>query len=167
MAEPSPPERIRPALSFLDRAEADDPGDVTLAEQRPARSEIAGLLNVAVGAALVLRQRVILQGDTPVAFVSLWLPPELALATGLDRTEPLGESLRDLAASTGRPLSSVSERLTSRLPTSAESAGLAISRRDPVLGLLATVTDASGRPVFALDLAFPGDLYEVTDSYAV
>jgi hypothetical protein len=167
MAESAPPERVRPVLSLLNRAEADDPGEVTLAEQRPARSEVANLLAVEVGTALVLRQRVIVREDTPVVFVSLWLPPELALATGMDRVEPLGESLRELAASAGQSLRNVTERLTSRLPTSAESAGLAISRRTPVLGLLATVMDASDRPVLALDLAFPGDLHEVTDSYTV
>jgi GntR family transcriptional regulator len=170
MVESAPPERARPVLSLLNRAEADDPGKVTLAEQRPARSEVASLLAVEVGAALVLRQRVIVREDTektPVVFVSLWLRPELALATGMDRLEPLDESLRELAASAGQPLRNVTECLRSRLPTSAESAGLAISRRTPVLGLLAAVMDASDRPVLALDLAFPGDLHQVIDSYAV
>jgi DNA-binding GntR family transcriptional regulator len=170
MAESAPLESSRPVLSLLDRAEADDSGEVTLAEQRPARSKVASLLAVEVGASLVLRQRVIVQDDTaktPIVFVSLWLPPELALTIGMDRVEPLGESLRELAASAGRSFRNVTERLTARLPTSAESAGLAISQRAPVLGLLATVMDASDRPVLALDLAFPGDLHEVTDSYAV
>lgn len=165
---PSSAERPRPIRLLLDRAEAEDPGEVTVVEQRPARAVVAGLLSVAEGAALVLRQRLVTEDGTPAAFVSMWLSPELAMATGIDHLAPLTASVRQLIqTATGRRLGHVTERLTSRLPTSAEYRALGLGRNTPVLGVLATVTDTEGRPVLVVDLALPGDLHEVVDTYAL
>jgi DNA-binding GntR family transcriptional regulator len=151
---------------LLNRAETSDPGEVGVVEQRPARSQVAALLEVAEGAALVLRQRVVVEDGTPAAFVSLWLDPSLAMATGIDRLDPLVESVRQLIESaTGRRLGQVTEHITSRRPTSAEYTALGINRNAPVLGRLATVADTEGRPVLVVDLALPGDLHEVIEAY--
>ena len=167
-ATPSSADRPRPIRLLLNRAESEDPGEVIVVEQRPARAVIADLLGVAEGAALVLRQRVVVEDGTPAAFVSMWLGPELARATGIDHVEPLTSSVPELIQSaTGRRLGHVTERLTARLPTSAEYKALGLGRNAPVLGLLATVTDTEGRPVLVVDLALPGDLHEVVDAYAL
>jgi GntR family transcriptional regulator len=160
--------RPRPIRLLLNRAETEDPGKVTVVEQRPARAVVAGPLSVSEGAALVLRQRVVVEDGAPAAFVSMWLGPELAMATGIDHVEPLTSSVRQLIESaTGRRLGHVTEHLTSRRPTSAEYKALGLGRNTPVLGLLATVTDTEGRPVLVVDLALPGDLHEVVDTYAL
>ncbi|MCO5987891.1 UTRA domain-containing protein [Actinoallomurus spadix] len=160
------PERTRPIRTLLDRAEADDPGQVTYVEQRPARTGVARLLDVAEGAPLVLRQRVALQDGVPAEFVSLWLDPEIARATGLDTQTPVTTSVRELIESaTGRRFGRVAAHLTARRPTSAEVKTLGLARNMPVLGVLATVTDTQGRPVLVVDLALPGELYELTDAY--
>jgi GntR family transcriptional regulator len=165
---PSSADRPRPIRLLLKRAETEDPGEVTVVEQRPARAVVAELLGVAEGSALVLRQRVIVENDTPAAFVSMWLDPELAMAAGIDHVEPLTSSVRRLIESaTGRRLSQITERLTSRRPTSAEYKALGLGRSAPVLGMLATITDTEGDPVLVVDLAVPGDLHEVVDTYAL
>jgi DNA-binding GntR family transcriptional regulator len=159
-------ERPQPVRLLLNRAETADPGELGVVEQRPARSHIAALLEVAEGAALVLRQRVVIEDGTPAAFVSLWLDPELARTTGIDHLDPLTESVRQLIESaTGRRLCHVTEHITSRQSTFAEYKALGITRTAPVLGRLATVTDAEGHPVLVVDLALPGDLHEVIDTY--
>ena len=56
MAEaPSSADRPRLIRLILNRAETEDPGEVTVVEQRPARAVVADLLGVTEGAALVLR----------------------------------------------------------------------------------------------------------------
>ncbi|GAB2814034.1 hypothetical protein GCM10027176_18230 [Actinoallomurus bryophytorum] len=164
----APAGRPRPIRLLLNRAETEDPGEVTVVEQRPARAVVAGLLSVSEGAALVLRQRVVVEDGAPAAFLSMWLDPQLAMATGIDHVEPLTSSVRRLIESaTGRHLGSVTEHLTSRRPTSAEYKALGLGRNTPVLGLLAAVTDTEGIPVLVVDVALPGDLHEVIDTYAL
>jgi DNA-binding GntR family transcriptional regulator len=161
-------EPIRPIRTLLDRAEADEPGEIIVVEQRPARAEIAPLLEVAEGAPLVMRQRLVLQNDIPREFITLWLSPDIARTAGLDQWTPLTASVRQLIQSaTGRRFGHVTERLTARRPTSAEYKALGITRNAPVLGMRATVADTQGQPVLVVDLALPGELYEFTDVYAL
>lgn len=158
----------RPVRTLLDRAEADEPGEVTYVEQRPARTETARLLGVAEGAPLVLRQRVVLQDGEPLEFISLWLDPDLARAIGMDIQAPVSASLRQLIESaTGRRFGSVAEHLIARRPTGAEAKALGLARNVPVLGILATVTDTQERPVLVVDLARPGESREPADVYAL
>jgi DNA-binding GntR family transcriptional regulator len=162
---PLPP---RPIRTLLDRVEADEPGEVTYVEQRPARTGTARLLGIAEGAPLVLRQRVVLSGDEPLEFISVWLDPDLARATGLDVQAPATASLRQLIESaTGDRFAGVTEHLTARRPTSAETKALGLARNVPVLAVLATVTDTREHPVLAIDLARPGESEEPTDVYAL
>jgi GntR family transcriptional regulator len=166
MSEHMSSSAARPVRLLLNRAETEDPGEITVVEQRPARTVVAGLLSVSEGSALVLRQRVVVEDGAPAAFVSLWLGPELAMATGIDHAERLTSSVRHLVESaTGRRLGHVTERLTSRLPIYAEHRALGLGRNTPVLGLLATVTDTEGLPVLVVDLVLPGDL--LVDTYAL
>ncbi|WP_433179368.1 UTRA domain-containing protein [Actinoallomurus sp. CA-150999] len=158
----------RPVRDLLDRVEADEPGEVTYVEQRPARSDIAELLGVPEGAPLVLRQRVVLADDEPTAFIGLWLDPDVAHATGLDRLAPAAASVRaSIRSATGRDLGHVTEHLTARRATSAETKALGLPRNAPVLAVRATVGDDAGRRVLVVDLAFPGETYGFTDDYAL
>jgi DNA-binding GntR family transcriptional regulator len=117
---------------------------------------------------LVLRRRLTIADDAPYELASLWLPVELAETAGLDEDAPLTVSVRQLVQSaTGRRFGHVAERLTARRPSTEESKHLAVSQNAPVLGVLATVFDTAGRPVLVADLALPGDLHELTDSYAL
>jgi len=59
----------------------------------------------------------------------------------------------------------ITERLAARTPT-AEEAKL-LGSTAPVLGVLATVHDASGAALMALSIALPGELHELEDVYQV
>jgi hypothetical protein len=59
----------------------------------------------------------------------------------------------------------VTERLTARGPKKEESELL--SSPKPVLGVPATVHDAAGAVGMVMDTAFPDDLHELPDAYAV
>jgi DNA-binding GntR family transcriptional regulator len=158
----------RPVRSVLDRAEADETGWTTTVERCPAPAAIAGLLGLAESALVVLRRRLTIADDAPYELVSLWLPVELAEAAGLDQDAPLTASVRQLVQSaTGRRFGHVAERLTARRPTADEVNQLAIAENAPVLGVLSTVFDTAGRAVLVAELVLPGDLHELTDSYAL
>jgi GntR family transcriptional regulator len=168
-SSPTPTEEgSRPVRSVLDRAEADEPGWTTAVQRCDAPAAIAVLLGLAEAAPVVLRRRLTIADDAPYELVSLWLPVELAEAAGLDEDAPLTASVRQLVQSaTGRRFGHVAERLTARRPTAEESKQLGIPGTSPVLGVLATVFDTTGRPVLVADLVLPGELHELTDSYAL
>jgi len=44
---------------------------------------------------------------------------------------------------------------------------LGISRSAPLLALYVSARDASGHPLFAVDVAMPGDLHELEDACPV
>ena len=161
-------EAPRPVRSVLDRAEADEPGWTTAVERCTAPVFIAALLELAPAAPLVLRRRLTIADDAPYELVSLWLPMDLAESAGLDEDAPLTASVRQLIQSaTGRRFGHVAERLTARRPTKDECKQLAVPANSPVLDVLATIFDTAGRPVLVADLVLPGELHELTDSYAL
>lgn len=161
-------EAPRPVRSVLDRAEAEEAGWTTTVERCTAPAAIAGLLGLAESAPLVLRRRLTVTDDAPYELVSLWLPVELAEAAGLDQDTPLTASVRQLVQSaTGRRFGHVAESLTARRPTGEEAGQLAVPEDSPVLWVLSTVFDTAGRAVLVADLVLPGELHELTDSYAL
>lgn len=168
-AAPQPAEEsLRPVRSVLDRAEADEAGWTTSVERCAAPAAIAGLLGLAEAAPVVLRRRLTIADDAPYELVSVWLPVELAVRAGLDEDAPLTASIRQLVQSaTGRRFGHVGERLTARRPTTDEAAQLGIGKVSPVLSVLATVFDTTGQPILVADLVLPGELHELTDSYAL
>jgi GntR family transcriptional regulator len=156
----------RPVRSVLDRTEADEAGWTTTVEHCSAPGPIASLLGLAEAAPVVLRRRLTIADDAPYELVSLWLPIELAEAAGLDDDTPLRASIRQLIQSaTGRRFGHVAERLTARRPTSDEVNQLGITKTAPVLSVLATIFDTTGRPILVAELTLPGELHELTDRY--
>jgi GntR family transcriptional regulator len=186
-------ERSRPARSVLSIAEADEPGVVIAAEQRPAPAGVARLLGVAEQVPVWLRQRITHTADTTGdttdtadnraddtgedsagdraddavgELVSLWSTVETARAAGLDQAEALTTNVRQLIqAGTGSRVGHVTERLTARRPTAGEAKLLNVARNACVLAVLASVFDTGGRPLLVAELVLPGERYELEDSY--
>ena len=61
----------------------------------------------------------------------------------------------------------VVEQVTARHPSRTRSSCSASPRSAPVLALYVAARDASGSPLFALDVAMPGDLHELEDAYPI
>jgi GntR family transcriptional regulator len=61
----------------------------------------------------------------------------------------------------------VVEQVTARHPAPHEVKLLGITKAAPVLALYVSARDASGSPLFALDVAMPGTLHELEDAYPV
>jgi DNA-binding GntR family transcriptional regulator len=159
-------DQVRPARTVLDHPEVNGLVRVTRTEQTRAPARIAALLGVADGAPLQLRERLGLKGDLPCELVSLWAMPNVAHSSGLDQAEPLTVPVRQLLqAGTGARLAHVVERLSARRPTAAESKLLQLNRSAPVFGVLATVHDTDGRVLVAIEMALPGELHDLEETY--
>ncbi|MDQ2874139.1 MAG: GntR family transcriptional regulator [Actinomycetota bacterium] len=170
--------RGRPALARgserrgqaeLDRDESREPGELISAGRVPAPARVAAMLGVKPGSELVSRRRLIRQEDGEASeILTWWLSPELAGQTGLGAPDPVRGGIRNLLARTaGVRIDYVVEQIAARRADPHEAKLLGITKSAPVLALYVSACNASGRPVVALDMAMPGDLHELEDTYPV
>ncbi|WP_207400951.1 GntR family transcriptional regulator [Actinomadura roseirufa] len=160
-------EASRPARTVLDQAEAESSVEVREAGPAAAPAHVARLLDVG-GAPVLRRQYIGREGDTACELVSLWASQELGRTAGLDQAEPLTVPLRRLLqAGSGVRLAHVVERLSARRPTTEEAKLLEISKGSPIFGVLASVHDSEGRVVLVVELALPGELHDLEDTYTL
>jgi len=114
------------------------------------------------------RRRLLRREGEPSELVTWWLPVPLAAGTGLDADDAVRGGIRSLLARTGDVrIDHVIEQVTARRPAPDEARSLGISRSAPVLALYIGAREATGRTVLAIDLAMPGDLYELEDAYPI
>lgn len=162
------PERRRPGLAVLDRQETSASVKVVEVGRQAAPNTVAGLLGLADSAPAFLRRYVGFHDDIASELVSLWAPLDVARSAGLDHDGPLTVPVRQLlTAGTGQRLTRVDERLSARRPTDAEVELLKLGSEESVLSMQGAVWDATGRTVLVVDVALPGSLHELEDSYAL
>jgi DNA-binding GntR family transcriptional regulator len=159
---------VRPGQAELDRDEAREAGELIGAGLAEAPARIATLLGVSTGAELVRRQRLIRQEGESSEIVTWWVPPQLAEGTSLLDPEPVAGGIRaHLARRKNVRVDHVVEQVTARHPAAAEAKLLGIGKTAAVLALYAVARDAAGEPLFAVDVAMPGDRHELEDAYQV
>ncbi|MCP2337191.1 GntR family transcriptional regulator [Actinomadura rupiterrae] len=162
------PDPNRPGLAVLDRHETAETVKVVEVGRRPAPPEIAELLGLSADAPAFLRRYVSIYDQIPSELVSLWLPLDIARATGLEVAGPLTVPARELLSSAhDERLVRIDERLSARRATEQETEILELDAHEPVLAVLGVIRDASGRGVLAVDLALPGTLHELTDTFSI
>ncbi|GAA0568762.1 GntR family transcriptional regulator [Actinomadura livida] len=156
----------RPGLAVLDRQETSASVRVLEVDRRPAPNSVAMLLGLAESAPVHLRRYVGLYESIASELVSLWAPLDVARAAGLDQEGPLAVPVRELlTAGTKERLTRVDERLRARRPTDQERESLSLAEGEPVLSVLGSVVDSSGRAVLVVDLVLPGSLHVLEDSF--
>ena len=151
---------------LLDGAET---ASIKLLEAGPvkATTRIAGALNVATGARLVGRRRlVIADGVGPVELGTAYLAEGLADGTDVGSSTPLPEGLlRHVAQRKRVQFDHAAERISARTPTAEEAGLLEIGRRDPLLTVLLSVCDRTGTPLLAVDVLLPATRHELEDVF--
>ena len=158
----------RPGRAVLDRAEAADGGSVIEAGARPAPANVAAMLSLPENTPITMRCVLYSEADEPCELVTFWCPIELAEGTDLGRATPLTVSVRQhLHSVKGLRLDRVVERLAARHPLPDEVKALGLSKSAAMLGVLARIFDASGRPVLVVEIALPGTLHELEDAYTL
>ncbi|WP_344597992.1 GntR family transcriptional regulator [Actinomadura vinacea] len=165
-ASSGPAQHSRPGLAVLDRQEDETSVRVLEIGRRPVANPIAVLLGLAESAPVHLRRYVGLYDSISSELVSLWAPLDVARASGLDQEGPLTVPVRQLlTARTTDRLTRVDERLRARRPTDEERKALDLVENEPVLAVLGSVIDSTGRTVLAVEVVLPGSLHELEDSY--
>lgn len=160
--------QARRGQAELDRDETREPGELISAGTAAAPERIAVLLGISPGDELVRRQRLTRQDGEPSETITWWVPPRLAEGTSLADTAPMPGGIRaQLARHQNVRVDHVLEQVTARHPSTEEAKLLGIGKSAPVLALYVVARDASGNPLFALDVAMPGDLHELEDAYQV
>lgn len=159
-------ERSRPADRVLELPEADLSGELVQAGVKVAPPSVVKLLDLPEGAKAFLRQRLLAHDGEPVELASTWLPLDLAAGTDLASADLLDESIRQHLWSRKRVrFDHAVERITARHPSGEEAALLGATDTAPVLSVIVTAYDATGRPLQVVDLVLPGERHELHDAY--
>jgi len=150
----------------LELPETQASGEVVQAGVKLAPPHVAALLELKPGARAFVRQRLLSQDGEPVELASAWLPLELAAGTDLASPDLLDESIRHhLQARKKIRLDHGVEQITARHPTGEEAPLLRVAADAPVLSVIVTAYDATGRPIQVSDLVLPGERHELRDAY--
>jgi GntR family transcriptional regulator len=159
-------ERTRPAHDVMELSEAELAGDLVQAGVKLAPPHVTALLGLTAGARAFVRQRLLTEDGEPVELASVWLPLELAQGTDLASPDVLGESIRrHLQDRKKIRLDHAIEQITARHPNAEEAGLLRITPDAPVLSVIVTAYDATGRPIQVSDLVLPGQRHEIRDAY--
>ncbi|KAB1152982.1 GntR family transcriptional regulator [Micromonospora sp. AMSO12t] len=127
----------------------------------------AAALGLEPGTVVVARRRLIaIDGLGPVELGTAFLPADFATGTGVAGTDALPEGLlRHVAARKRVRFDHVAERISARLPDDEEARLLQIAADDPVLTVLLSVCDRTGKPLLAVDLLLPARRHDLEDVY--
>lgn len=159
-------ERSRPADRVVELPETDLSGELVQAGVKVAPASVVELLALPEGAKAFLRQRVLAHDGQPVELASAWLPLDLVAGTDLASADLLTESIRQHLWSKKRVrFDHAVERITARHPSGEEAALLGVTDTAPVLSVIVTAYDATGRPLQVVDLVLTGVRHELHDAY--
>jgi GntR family transcriptional regulator len=158
----------RPGQVVLDSDESRESGDFISAAMAAPPPRIAALLGSDAGVRVLCRRRLVRRDGEPSEVVTWWFPAEVAEGTALADGKPLAGGVRGhLARRKGVRVDHVIEQVTARHPSADEAGVLGIAGSAAVLAMYVVARDASGRSLFALDVAMPGDRHELEDAYQV
>ena len=121
----------------------------------PAPGEVARLLGLVEGVAVVVRRRIILLDGKATELTDTYFPTAIARGTRLSETTKIPGGAVTLLAELGHVGVLVREEVSARMPDPAEQDALALGPNEPVLTLTRVTLDASGEP-FQVDVSvFP------------
>jgi DNA-binding GntR family transcriptional regulator len=141
---------------------------ILFAGEVAAPPEVAAALDLTDGQAVILRQRLVLLGDTPVEIASSYWPPTVAANTALAAPGKVKGGAPTLLAELGYEPRDVVENVSTRPATPGELETLAMSDASEwVLTLRRTITDDSGRPYEVFVSVAPGRIGQLNYSMKV
>lgn len=120
-----------------------------------APDEVAGLLGIATGEAVVVRRRVMVLEDVPCELTDTYYPVSIARGTRLAGTAKIPGGAVTLLAELGHAGVRVQEDVTARMPDEEERETLRTEPGEPVLRLVRVTFDAAERPIQADVMTMP------------
>ncbi|WP_326598087.1 GntR family transcriptional regulator [Streptomyces sp. NBC_01803] len=129
--------------------------------EEPATPEIADLLEVEAGTALVVRRRLFTVDDEPMQLVDGYYQRELVAGTPIAAPRRIRGGvhavLEDPSGSIRRRVARFVEDLDIRMPSPEERDALAVPPGVPIARVLRTAYDTDGKPIEVLDSLIPCD----------
>ncbi|MFJ2956725.1 GntR family transcriptional regulator [Streptomyces sp. NPDC087270] len=125
---------------------------IVRAGETAAPAEVARLLGVGEGEAVVERCRVILLDGEPTEVTVTYYPVSVARGTALAGTAKIRGGAVTLLAALGHRARTVREDVRARLPLPTEREALGLAAADPVLELVRVTLDADGT-AFQVDVS--------------
>ena len=120
--------------------------------------ELADRLGLSADEKLLVRRDLLWVGGEPVQLAHNYIPLDVAQGTRLERDEKISGGVHAaLEQELGYELDRFVEELTFRMPTPEEARQLRMGAGIPVVRLLRTLYDASGRALEVSDLVLAGD----------
>ncbi|MET9553557.1 UTRA domain-containing protein [Streptomyces sp. NPDC006645] len=120
-----------------------------------ASREVAGLLGIAPGEAVVVRRRVMVLEDVPCELTDTYYPVSIARGTRLAGPAKIPGGAVTLLAELGHSGVRVQEDVTARMPGEEEREALRTEPGEPVLRLVRVTFDAADRPIQADVMTMP------------
>src|SRR4051812_30049503 len=124
-----------------------------------APEEIAGLLGIAPGAAVLVRRRRYLADGQPMEVATSYLPWELAEGTPIAEADTGPGGIYARLEETGHRLKRFTEEVTGRMPTEEEVRALQLPAGVPVLRLIRVAFDVEDVAVEVCDTVMGADRY--------
>ncbi|WP_030204836.1 GntR family transcriptional regulator [Streptomyces sp. NRRL S-87] len=123
----------------------------------PAPAEVASLLALTEGEAVVVRRRLIHLDGEPCELTDTYYPYDIAAGTPLAGTAKIAGGAVTLLASLGHVGVRAAEQVTARMPSHEERGQLAIGPNEPVLRIARVTYGADDRPLQADVMLMPAD----------
>ena len=135
--------------------------DITEVARIGAPAYVAEKLNLDEGTPVIVRRRIFLADDVPVALTDSYYPASLAAGTAIEKPERLKGGvhalIEDENGPIGRRIARSDDDLTARMPTPDEAGLLRLPAGVPVFRVLRTVYDSDGQPVEVQDTVAAAD----------
>lgn len=155
------PEGTPPMKAEASRQDFEQEQRVTAVRTEPAPAQIAKLLGIDEGTAVLLRQFVLTLDGEPAQTASSYFAPELAEDPVLRAVAKVpGGTHAYLKRDLGLGLAYAIEDLVARMPTPAEVATLRLHPGTPVVDLVRTIHTEDDQPVEVTVFACAGDRFE-------
>jgi GntR family transcriptional regulator len=127
--------------------------------------EIADLLALPHGSEAVIRQRLHLVDDEPTSISTSYYPLWLAGDTALEGDKPIPEGPDALIEDLGHVFGKCTEVFRARMPLAEEARLLRLDPGVPVIRVVRTDYDRTGRPLQVADDLYSGDRHEITVTF--
>ncbi|MFF3937904.1 GntR family transcriptional regulator [Streptomyces phaeofaciens] len=128
---------------------------ITQAGEVSARDDVAALLGLSVGDAVVVRRRIIEFDGEPCELTDTYYPAHIARGTRLAERGKIPGGAVSYLAQRGHIGVRVREDVTARMPSPEEREMLRMDRDEPVLRLSRVTLDGEGRPIQADLMVMP------------
>jgi GntR family transcriptional regulator len=138
--------------------------DITEVASTTAPPDVASKLDLDEGSAVIVRRRIFLADNMPVALTDSYYPMDMAAGTAIEQPDRVPGGVHALIEDENGPIhrriARSEDDVTARMPTPDEARVLGLPQGVPVFRVLRTVYDADDRPVEVQDTVAAADRHE-------